>query len=67
MSINQTADNHIFKFIKNKLAKDSTDFETQLYLCNEAFKVRLWNKENIAKINDLPLFYSGLTTTLTSA
>eukprot|EP00092_Neocalanus_flemingeri_P010313 GFUD01011110.1.p1 GENE.GFUD01011110.1~~GFUD01011110.1.p1 ORF type:complete len:1009 (-),score=246.24 GFUD01011110.1:254-3280(-) len=38
VSMNQTADNHIFKFLKNKLSKDSTDFETQLYLCNEAFK-----------------------------
>jgi len=36
--MDQTADNHIFKFLINKLAKDSTDFETQLYLCNEAFK-----------------------------
>jgi len=36
--LNQTADNHIFKFLKNKFAQDSTDFETQLYLCNEAFK-----------------------------
>ena len=67
--MDQTADNHIFKFLKNKLSRfvlhsyvflsrischgkylrrsanqseclrDSTDFETQLYLCNEAFKV----------------------------
>ena len=39
--MDQTADNHIFKFLINKLAKDSTDFETQLYLCNEAFKVSI--------------------------
>jgi len=38
LAMDQTADNHIFKFLINKLAKDSTDFETQLYLCNEAFK-----------------------------
>ena len=39
LSLNQSADNHIFKFLKNKLSADSTDFETQLYLCNEAFQV----------------------------
>ena len=27
-----------FRFLKNKVSGDSTDFETQLYLCNEAFK-----------------------------
>ena len=37
--MDQTADNHIFKFLINKLYKDSTDFETQLYLCNRVFKV----------------------------
>ena len=37
--MNQTADNHIFKFLKNKFTHDSLDFETQLYLCNEAFQV----------------------------
>ena len=37
--MNQTADNHIFKFVKNKFTTDSTDFESQLYLCNEAFQV----------------------------
>ena len=39
--MNQTADNHIFKFVKNKFLHDSTDFETQLYLCNEAFRVKV--------------------------
>ena len=38
--MDQTADNHIFKFLMNKLSKDSTDFETQLYLCNDGFKAR---------------------------
>lgn len=38
VAMDQTADDHIFKFLINKLSKDSTDFETQLYLCNEAFK-----------------------------
>jgi len=38
VSINQTSDNHIFKFIRNKFVKDTSDFESQLYLCNEAFK-----------------------------
>ena len=41
--MNQTADNHIFKFLKNKFTHDSTDFETQLYLCNEAFQVSFKN------------------------
>jgi len=41
--MDQTADNHIFKFLKNKLSRDSTDFETQLYLCNEAFKWLDWH------------------------
>merc|ERR1719234_218519 len=41
--MDQTADNHIFKFLKNKLSRDSTDFETQLYLCNEAFKWLDWD------------------------
>jgi len=41
--MNQTADNHIFKFLKNKFSRDSTDFETQLYLCNEAFKWLDWH------------------------
>jgi len=36
--MDQTSDNHIFRFLVNKVSRDSTDFETQLYLCNEAFK-----------------------------
>ena len=38
LALKQTADNHIFKFLKNKIVRDNRDFETQLYLCNEAFK-----------------------------
>jgi hypothetical protein len=38
LALKQTADNHIFKFLKNKIVRDHRDFETQLYLCNEAFK-----------------------------
>jgi len=36
--LQQSADNHIFKFLKNKISRDLTDFESQLYLCNEAFQ-----------------------------
>jgi len=36
--LRQTADNHIFKFLKNKISRDTSDFDTQLYLCNEAFQ-----------------------------
>jgi Q-cell neuroblast polarisation len=38
LALKQTADSHIFKFLKNKIFRDPRDFETQLYLCNEAFK-----------------------------
>ena len=55
--MNQTADNHIFKFVKNKFTQDSTDFETQLYLCNEAFSVsKIFGKHLLQQCN----YFSGL-------
>ena len=90
----QTADNHIFKFLKNKLSRclfnsyicsasfygkylrrcanqsdrfrDSTDFETQLYLCNEAFKVWTLTPFNSSKTSlKIPHIYKLLAETCT--
>jgi len=36
--LRQTADNHIFRFLKNKIVEDHSDFETRLYLCDDAFQ-----------------------------
>jgi len=57
VSMNQTADSHIFKFVKSKLVKDSPDFETNLYLCNEAFKwLDLETYRRLSSNGSLPLY-----------
>ena len=33
----ESSDNHIFKYVMNKIYPDETDFETRLYICNTAF------------------------------
>ena len=59
--MNQTADNHIFKFVKNKFVHDSTDFETKLYLCNEAFTWLDWETyRRMSRSLALPL-YAGFS------
>ena len=36
--LQESADNHVFKYVMNKLYPDQTDFETRLYICNAAFQ-----------------------------
>ena len=67
------ADNHIFKFLMNKFYNDSTDFETQLYLCSEAFRVRKNETVSFRNINtgyskiDARTFTAYFSATFTNA
>merc|ERR1719509_253119 len=59
--MDQTADSHIFKFLRNKLSRDPTDFESQLYLCNEAFKWLDWETyQRLTTSSALPAYLSLL-------